>query len=266
VSKLRSVQTVPAASFDRKNQFSWQLLSPLTDVILLDDISREFKIEPIFSEITDGITIEKKWAYPIFLTFEESPKFVITTNYSIAVQGPSAARRLHEVELTPFFNQYKTIYDHYKHNFFDDWDEAEWMRFYMYMFKCCRCFLTIGLKRDDSDSIREKRLIATTNYEFVNFLDNAIALGTIKLDQYYSLKEIYEDLINNIPDLKSRLFELSYHRLRIWIEKYAEYRGYFSVFERKRVKKGDPDSPFSPNPTSAFAFKSKIDNIIAPEA
>lgn len=246
IGLLRKVSTIPSHSFERNNRFAWQGVHG-TRVILLDDIPRNFKIDSIFSEITEGITIDRKYKIPVHIPFNDCPKFAITTNYSIKTPGVSALRRIHEVELSAYFGYRRNIRDEFGHNFFDDWSETEWHRFYGYMAHCCRWYLHAGLTRGTSSSITKKRLINETGEEFVSWFDEQISLGKINMRRWYSVSQIREEVVLADPDLDSRNFELSHHRLRMWLEQYCQARGYHIMFGRKRING-------STNALGAFIF------------
>ncbi len=49
--------------------------------------------ESLFSKITDGLTVEKKNKDELFIDYENSPKFLITTNYNIDNESQASNRR-----------------------------------------------------------------------------------------------------------------------------------------------------------------------------
>lgn len=69
ISKLKSVVIEDGKKFDPKSQFAYQKIRKDTQVFLMDDVSKNFVFENLFSIITEGITIEKKGKIRfIFLT------------------------------------------------------------------------------------------------------------------------------------------------------------------------------------------------------
>ena len=51
------------------------------------------KFEELYSNITEGITVEKKNLKEFFIPYKDSPKITISTNYVISDEGNHAKRR-----------------------------------------------------------------------------------------------------------------------------------------------------------------------------
>lgn len=81
------------------------------------------------------------------IEFEESPKFLITTNWLVRYDENDASTnaRFVEYKIKPYYNQTNTPVDEFGKLFFDDWDSVEWNKFYSYIFRCVHLFLNRGL-------------------------------------------------------------------------------------------------------------------------
>ena len=104
ISHIKRLSTINGKGFDPTKSFAYQTVSTDTQVLLFDDIDKNFKFENLFSVITEGLIIEKKGKDAIKIPFAESPKISITTNYTVQGEGSSHNRRVFEVEMSAYFN------------------------------------------------------------------------------------------------------------------------------------------------------------------
>ena len=109
--------------------FPYQTVSTDTQILVFDDVKKNFSFESLFSLITEGITLEYKGQDAIKLPVQQSPKILITTNYTVGGVGGSFERRKFEIELAGHFNSSHTPLDEFGHLLFDDWHTDEWNKF-----------------------------------------------------------------------------------------------------------------------------------------
>src|SRR5699024_7206672 len=125
IAMMKNVSKLDAKRFDFNSQFAYQTVETDTQVLVFDDAKKNFNFENLFSLITEGITLEYKGRDAIKLSVEDSPKILISTNYTIKSEGGSFKRRMFEVELSSYFNSNYTPQDEFGCMLFDEWDEAE---------------------------------------------------------------------------------------------------------------------------------------------
>ena len=85
LSKMKKVVTIDGKSFTFERSFAYQLVSADTQILVFDDVKKNFDFERLFSVVTEGLTLEKKNKDAIKIPFSKSPKIAITTNYAIKV-------------------------------------------------------------------------------------------------------------------------------------------------------------------------------------
>lgn len=130
---------------DFSKQFNLQTVQLGCQVLVFDDVKRNFNFENLFSLITEGITLEYKNQPAVKLPVEKSPKIIITTNYTIGGVGGSHEARRFEVEFCNYFNVNYTPEMEFGHRFFEEWSEIEWQRFDNFMIRCLQVYLQNGL-------------------------------------------------------------------------------------------------------------------------
>lgn len=214
ISKMKKVSMIDGKSFEFTKTFPYQTVSTDCQVLVFDDVKKNFTFESLFSLITEGITIEYKGQDAIKLPIQKSPKILITTNYTVGGVGGSFERRKFEVEMSSYFNSNNTPLDHFGHLLFDDWSLEEWARFDAYMVNCLQYYLKNGLVNNEFGNLLTRKFIVETAHEFFEWTKE----GNIKLNERLYKGKIFEDFVNEFPDFKKFL---SQKKFKKWLELYA---------------------------------------------
>jgi hypothetical protein len=199
----------------KRDKFVYQSIDFLTALFVIQDISRSFDFEDLFSQITDKMDIQRKHAQKIILDFSDSPKIAITANYTIPQNTDSFSDRKHMVILNNYFNANNKPEKEFKKLFFVQWDEKEFLAFDNFMMRCVQSFLKNGLTDYDDPELRKQNLINNTSKHFVELMESKYSL----LNEYYLLKDIADELDINTsePSVKSRI-------TMQWISTYANHQ------------------------------------------
>lgn len=114
---------------------------------LVDDVPAKFNFNHLYTPITQGINVQPKGKQAVQIEFEDSPKFLITTNWLIRYDENEASTnaRFVEYKIKPYYNQNFTPFDEFGKLFFDDWDSVEWNKFFSFIFRCVHLYLNHGL-------------------------------------------------------------------------------------------------------------------------
>jgi hypothetical protein len=149
------IREVTKLMFKGGNEFAGSYLHNFADldesynVYLLDDIPAGFNFNDLYTNITAGINIQPKGTKARMIEFEDTPKFLITTNWLFRYDenDTSTNRRFVEYKIKPYYNINHTPKDEFQHTFFEDWDKEEWNRFYSFIFRCVHFYLVNGIQR-----------------------------------------------------------------------------------------------------------------------
>jgi hypothetical protein len=194
LTKLVNTVTIDGKTFKNDKGFLWQRVGLDTGILFIDDARRNFDFEALYSVITEGITVEKKNKDEVHISFEDSPKVIVTTNYSISQAGNHARRRQQIIEFGGFFTPENTPIDYFKHRLYDDWDKDEYNRFYNLMFWCVSLFLVGGIaKAGNSDTLKRKHIRLAYTQDFLDWWDE---YSTNKFQDFTHFKEVYEGFLN----------------------------------------------------------------------
>lgn len=185
IKQLKKVQSLNGKSFNFTDPFPYQGVKTDCQVLVWDDVKKNFDFEQLFSVITEGIEITYKGKDTIKLSIEDSPKILITTNYTIKGKGGSHEARRFEVELSSYFNEKYTPIDEFGHKLFNDWDEMEWARFDSYMIECLKKYLKNGLMPYKAISLPLKKLQVELTKELFDCIHNLSKNEWISADEFY---------------------------------------------------------------------------------
>ena len=135
--------------FDPTYRHRYADLQTYHDIFRLDDVPANFRYDALYTQITDNITAERKSTVSVKIPFEDTPKFVITTNYVFRydAKAVSTNRRFLEYKVSDFWNEKNTPADFFKTTVFSGWDEIEWKLFFQFLTTCAVFFLREGLQQ-----------------------------------------------------------------------------------------------------------------------
>ena len=189
---MKKVQSIDGKQFSFAGDFPYQSVKTDCQILVFDDVKRNFLFENLFSVITEGIEITYKGKDTIKLPVEDSPKILITTNYTIKGTGGSHDARKFEVELSTFFNSGHTPIDFFKHYLFNDWDSLEWARFDCYIIECIKKYLNNGLMNYESISLPFKKFELEITKDLFEIIE------TIKCSEWTVFDDFYQSYVQNV--------------------------------------------------------------------
>jgi len=189
----------------RFNRFAFQGVDLGTDIIDYNDARKDFPMSRLFSVSTDDMTVECKGQDSITIRFEDSPKFLISTNFVIEGGGASFDDRAFEVEFADHYSLDHRPLDDFGHRLFEEWDEQEWARFDNTMVSCIQEYLRDGLVEYERENVEYRRLKQNTCASFATWALDTIAEGKVfeKDALYQSFRGEHEP---DFEDLKKSTF------------------------------------------------------------
>ncbi len=150
-----------------------------TDIILYDDMAKNTSLDFFFSELTSGIQVEKKYQDAFYIDFEDSPKYILTSNHII--QGDNASsdlRRRYEYEVANHYSNEFTPEDEFGNRFFEkNWPADEWNKFYKFMMDCVQVYLDKGLIEAEPLNLKSAKILTKCNENLLEFFDAYLELN-----------------------------------------------------------------------------------------
>ena len=216
LAKMKKVSAIDGKTFEFNKSFPYQSVPQDTQLLVFDDVKKNFNFESLFSLITEGITLEYKGQDAIKLPVTKSPKIIITTNYTIGGVGGSFERRKFEVEMSSYFNSNHTPLDEFGHMLFDDWNTEEWARFDHFMINCLKYYLEKGLVPFEFTNLENRKLINETSQEFLEWVQD----GGIIFNHRYTKAVCYENFLQENKDYRNWLKQ---KKFTTWIQRYCSF-------------------------------------------
>lgn len=217
ISQVRNVVIEDGRNFNPSKNFAFQRVKADTNIVGFEDIREKFPFERLFSIITDGITIERKNKDEVHLSYDESPKVVISTNFSIAGVDDSTLDRQFIIEFSDYYNKSHRPVDDFGKPFFGSWNEDEWSDFDNFMIGCLQLYLRKGLVAYEYINLEKKKLIDETCPEFVEFAEDGIEVG-----KEYEKKELYESFKKEYEDFD----KLTQSKFTRWLKVWGKVKNY----------------------------------------
>ena len=226
---------ISGKDFRPDNKFKFSKASMDTQVIHVNDIYNKYNIENSFNDITEGIEVDKKNEKP----FRIQPKFILSTNKTIKIDGESAKDRVIQFEFADYYSSTFSPEDEFKHWFFRDWSEDQWCAFDLFMISCVHEYFMHGLIKPTEINLTLRTLRDHTSQDFINFMEDCFSSDGLQV--VYSIggneqrdiikinykekvlkKALFESFIRsyndwNNPKFKQRDFTL-------WVRSYSRYK------------------------------------------
>lgn len=221
----RNVVYIDGKDFDKKSQFKFQNVDIETQIVVVDDYEGEIK--ELFTKVTGHFEIEKKGMTREILPFEESPKLFVSSNTSPKGVSNSYKRRLHTMEISPYYSESKSIQDEFGKDFFScDWSQREWDELFSFIFYCSQEYLKSGIFNYESLNMEHKQLANNTNWSFVNFIDNNVDKVS---GEWYNGDSFYQIYLSDLGTEKDRISK----------QKFLSFcKTYCKIFKKKYEKRG----------------------------
>lgn len=228
LQQIASMITIDGKNFKFDNPFAFEVVQPDTQVVNFNDVTKSFDIERLFGMITEGMDINKKNRPVLQLSFEESPKFYLSTNYVFLKDSSSYRARQHVIELSQFFNEHRQPKHVFGHLFFREWDAAEWGLFDNFMAHCIQLYLRRGLVPFPVENYKTRQLLGKVPAELIEFMDDlpwgedhSGALGHIEANEcrfeVNSFNEQFKDAYK--PDFT----HVKRRQVTMWVQAYCKH-------------------------------------------
>lgn len=169
-------------------------------IVVISDVKRNFPYVALKNAITNNLLCKRLYQNLAVIPFKESPKFIVSTNYSYDTGDGGLDRRIRSLEYTDFYSRHGGVDKYHGKMFPDDFTEEDWKGFDDVMIECLQAYFKANgviEKIELSDTGKIKQM----NSKF----------GEMVMDQF---EELVDDLIQNRPfgfvkNLQSTIRDLS---------------------------------------------------------
>ena len=223
IELLRRMTYEDGKTMKTDSQFLFQTIDADSQVVLFDDVRKNFDFEQFYPSITGHCMLERKGKGRVKLPFSDAPKFVFTSNRPVLGEGDSDQARWLILPFTGFFNKSHTPFDMFGHRLFEDWDAAEWTRFFDYLIDLMREYLAFtncplfSKPEPDLTTYNEEKLKWAVASELVDYFETY--LSTLPYD--VSKKLFFDDFKGLYPLYNTR----TQHWFSCRLHLYCKMRG-----------------------------------------
>lgn len=225
---LKTYCEINGKDFDTKDKHKYSRADLDTKLIVINDLRRNFDLESLYNDVTEGVTVDKKGLQP----FRIVAKMVLPTNKIPKNQGESSKDRFMEFEFSDYFNSRRTPEMVYKHWFFRDWNEQHWSEYDNYMCECVQAYFENDAKLLEPDGINlsSRKLRSETHTDFIDYMTDL----NLQFNERYDKKILFNNFLDQYEDWKEN--KLRQAKFTKWIKSYCKYTDGYMPFD-----KNDPD-------------------------
>ena len=230
IKQLRDYATIDGKSFQEDDRFKWQQIYLQTQVVCIDDPKTTFRLETLFSALTEGWSIEYKNKDKIFIPPDDIPKVCITTNSALSSDGSSNKRRQFIIEFsdhysrqivngneTPIISEHERVF--FSDNPNDGWTKEDWSQFFDYQLSCVEHYLKYGLITYEPKNVVQNQLLQSTDEDFAEWIEQQ----NFEIKAKYDKKTLFEDFTQTYHGANSTLTQ---RKFTDWLKKWARLQGF----------------------------------------
>lgn len=156
-----------------QDQFLFGEVTERTDLVVVDDLRRDFDLQYFFPHITGEFTVRPLGKQSFSIPRHTAPKLYLSSNFFPHMAGSSYERRLRLVAYSRFFNAERTPMDYFGKLFFsDEWDYEQWNLFYNLCACAVQCYFRAGGVIQANDGrLERRRMRQEVGETLMEFLD-----------------------------------------------------------------------------------------------
>ena len=234
LSYMMEQTTIDGRNTKNDDDFLFTRITQRTRNVFIDDVAVNFSFEKFYMAVTGDLNVNVKGGGRFSIPNEKSPKIYITTNHAInGSQTRSSQERIIYMSFSNYFNDMRHPIDVFGHQFFADWDDAQWNLFYNFMVECCFLYMTSmqqGWARPGQGALMPpmhdimlrtlRQQMSESIYQWAevyfdpsgNILNSKIARG-----------EMFSDFKSHFPDQRSGISQANFKTKLCF---YCQFKGY----------------------------------------
>ena len=227
------------------NTFLFQNVDQDTNLVWVDDCSFGVDFSRFFSSITGDMKIRPMYAAQFELAFEQSPKFVFTSNYSLKKLDPSTRRRLWYMATSDFYHYSGSEFSKTKDPRFDleqnlfEFTPAQWEQFYSILATCVQTYLKFGKIEPPLNNVERQNLRTSMGEDFLVWADEYfqdkvkwLASGTCEPRDHEPDRDFYQSRKVCLAAFNKSLEEMGAYKWKMnrfskAVENWCNYHGHF---------------------------------------
>lgn len=247
LSKVRNMAEISGKEFRSDDSRKYQMCALDTQVIHINDLTYTFSLESIYTDITEGVKVDRKNEKPFMIY----PKMLLSTNRTLKVSGSSDRDRVIEFEFSNYFSDKHSPEQEFKQWFFRDWDEKEWQKFDNFMVYCTVVYFIKGLVQAGTINLEHRKILDHTSPEFVEFMEDdnflpvrggleSTSYEKLEFETEYKIRSMFSRFLVLYPEYEIKLRQgkfFSEKRFHKWIDFYTDHHPNFAKLNKEKDKR-----------------------------
>lgn len=223
IGQWAKTMSVDGKNFQADDRFKFSGYALGTTIAVVNDLRKNFDFESLFNYLSDDFEVNRKGQDAFTLPFEKSPKFLLTTNFTLNDDTASFKARKHEIEFSSWYSDtYSPAQDPQVGYLFGlEWDSKIWSGFYQAMAQCIGIFLANGLKDYAKINLDKRKMASAIPDELREYFEDFI--GTEEHFHVYEgqailKQEFYDRFKSRYPGFKNPRAQLINQKLGIYCD------------------------------------------------
>ncbi|MCC5922308.1 MAG: hypothetical protein JJT77_00865 [Crocinitomicaceae bacterium] len=220
IKQMRKTAKIDGKNYKSDDKFKWSNVNPDTQLVWIDETNKNFDFKDMFSNLTDGWQVERKFQNKFDIAPEDSPKVLICSNSILENKGTSNKRRQYVIEFSDFYSSKiitgteEPIKDEHGTLFSDKWSIEEWNKFYSFMLECSQLYLSQGLCDYERKNVGFNLLKQQTCDEFMEYIISTPPPTNID----FIMKDLFDEFKSCYLGEDSKTTQRTFTN---WIKKYC---------------------------------------------
>lgn len=215
-----------------EDKFIYDGVDEHTFLIIIDDADQYLKFDFFYPAITGKLNINPKNNKQFILDFNESPKFVFTSNFTLKQIDPSTERRIlytafsdyyHEKDSDGYYKETRKPKDDLGKLLFDEFNQEEWNKFYNLMANCIQLYLSFNKISPPMENVIKRNLRTQMGEHFLGWA-NEYFVDPVKLNTDIIRKEVFDHCKATLP--KSIVEKWTAQKFKEKLSYYCQYKGF----------------------------------------
>ena len=214
------------------DRFKYMQVNLPDRIVHINDIKKNLSIEKFFVDITEGLSVQKKNKQP----FRKQVRIIISTNRTMKIEGASARDRVIEIEFSSHYSETFSPQDEFGKWFFGKgWTDHDWLAFDNFICACVCLYLRDGVHTPSQINLGRRKLLASTNEDFLDFIDAQVKDGRIRAGIVICKNDLRDEFLKEYPEYRDALKDVS--KATAWLRAYANLSGHFAPNNAKQDEK-----------------------------
>ncbi|WP_313373796.1 hypothetical protein [Chishuiella sp.] len=212
---------------DFDDKFLFEGVDVHTGLMIVDDVQRNFDFKRFYSATTGKMTVNVKFESKVKISYQNSPKIVFTSNYSLRDRSGSSARRQLIMGFSDYYHaknedrKAREPKDDFGYTLYTDWNSTKWFEFLNFVFQTTSFYLGCEEKIEaPGGNILLRSYISEMGRHFQDWADRYIP--TIS-----GLTIVKDEVLKNVQESKSKyLSELTSAGLKKKLNAWCKVNNY----------------------------------------